>query len=226
MKTAVRQSLVDIAASSIRSELQSGRWRPGDRLPNETQLCDMLVVSRGTLREAVRVLVAEELLETRQGAGTFVRLPPQGEQNLLRLRKTGLRDQFEARALLEAEAARLAALRATPETIAGLRTLLERRDRRGPDDRNDFIANDFAFHEAIVAAAGNRALMEIYAFFSASIRASIAASLEDSLPEPDNAQHAAIVDAIAAGDSELASATVRRFMAPLIDELERQLASS
>jgi DNA-binding FadR family transcriptional regulator len=96
---------------------------------------------------------------------------------------------------------------------------------REDTDRVTFVERDFAFHEAIAAASGNHALIEVYGFFSASIRESIEATLDGELPEPDFEAHRQIIEAIATGDPDKASATVRRFLAPLIEELERLLAS-
>ncbi|MBB5703743.1 DNA-binding FadR family transcriptional regulator [Ochrobactrum daejeonense] len=225
MKAISRKSLTDAAMQSLRTEIMSGRWAVGDQLPNEAALSAKLGVSRGTVREAVRALVAQGMLETRQGSGTYVRSTSDASRSLDRIRHSSLRDRFETRALLETEAARLAALRATPETIAQLEKMLAQRSNRDQLDRSVFVARDFAFHEAIVAASGNSALIEVYNLFSASIRDSIEATLDGELPEPSDEAHRQIVEAIAAGDPDEASATVRRFMAPLIEALERLLAS-
>ncbi len=226
MQTVSRISLTEEAMQSIRAEIVSGRWTLGARLPNEAELSQSLGVSRGTVREAVRALVAQGMLETRQGSGTYVRSAADAARSLDRIRHTSLRDRFETRAALEAEAARLAARRATPQVLAHLEALLEQRGKSRPEtDRAAFIAHDFAFHAAIVAASGNNALVEVYGFFSASIRESIAATLNGDLPEPDHEAHVRIVEAIASGDAEAAEEAVRRFMAPLIEELERLLAS-
>ncbi|WP_114213958.1 FadR/GntR family transcriptional regulator [Ochrobactrum sp. 3-3] len=225
MKALSRKSLTDAAMQSLRTEITSGRWAVGDRLPNEAALSAKLGVSRGTVREAVRALVAQGMLETRQGSGTYVRSTSDAAHSLDRIRHSSLRDRFETRAVLETEAARLAALRATPETIAHLEKMLKERGSREQLGRANFVARDFAFHEAIVAASGNGALIEAYNLFSASIRESIEATLDGELPEPSDEAHRQIVEAIASGDPDIASATVRRFMAPLIEELERLLAS-
>ncbi|MBC2884700.1 FadR family transcriptional regulator [Ochrobactrum sp. CM-21-5] len=224
MKAVSRKSLADAAMHSIRSEIVSGNWTIGERLPNEAGLSARLGVSRGTVREAVRALVAQGMLETRQGSGTYVRSVADTARSLDRIRHTSLRDRFETRALLETEAARLAALRATPETIAHLEKMLQQRGNRAELDRAAFVARDFSFHEAIVAASDNSALIEVYAFFSASIRESIEVTLDGELPEPSDQAHRRIIEAIASGDPDKASATVRNFMAPLIEELERLLA--
>lgn len=210
---------------SLRTEITSGRWSIGDQLPNEAALSAKLGVSRGTVREAVRALVAQGMLETRQGSGTYVRSTADAARSLDRIRHSSLRDRFETRALLETEAARLAAQRATAETITHLQQMLAQRGNREQLGRSVFVARDFAFHEAIVAASGNGALIEAYNLFSASIRESIEATLDGELPEPSDEAHRQIVEAIASGDPDKAGATVRRFMAPLIEELERLLAS-
>ncbi|KAB2693163.1 FadR family transcriptional regulator [Ochrobactrum sp. Kaboul] len=225
MKTVSRKSLTEAATQSIRSEITSGRWAVGEQLPNEAQLSARLGVSRGTVREAVRALVAQGMLETRQGSGTYVRSKTDTARSLNRIRHTSLRDRLEMRAALEVEAARLAAQRVTPQTITYLEAVLTTRGLREDTDRTTFVERDFAFHEAIAAASGNQALIEVYGFFSASIRESIEATLDGELPEPDFEAHRQIIEAIATGDPDKASATVRRFLAPLIEELERLLAS-
>src|SRR5260370_28667553 len=72
-----RRHLVPEAAASIRSAIAGGRWPVGAQLPSEPQLATDLGVSRATLREGLRLLVSERLLDRRPGVGTFVaRVPP------------------------------------------------------------------------------------------------------------------------------------------------------
>jgi DNA-binding FadR family transcriptional regulator len=121
MRSITRTNLADTAVEAIRTEILERRWALGERLPNEAALSAMLSVSRGTVREAVRVLVSQGYLETRQGSGTYVLSTVDAARPLTMARRASLRDQFEARVALDAEAARLAALRQTPAVIAGLR---------------------------------------------------------------------------------------------------------
>ncbi len=93
-------------------------------------------------------------------------------------------------------------LRQTPPTIATLRTLLAQRGNFEGGDKAAFIERDLAFHQAVIAASGNRAMIEIYDFFSASIAETIAATLGEDIPEPDMQAHADIIDAIATGEPE------------------------
>jgi DNA-binding FadR family transcriptional regulator len=225
MKPLNKTNLADTAIEAIRSEILAKRWAVGEKLPNEASLCAMLSVSRGTVREAVRVLVSQGFLETRQGSGTYVLSTTDSSRPLTMARRASLRDQFEARCALDVEGARLAALRKTSGIIAGLRTLLAERGNYEGGDPAGFIERDLAFHKAVIAASGNRAMIEIYDFFSTSIAETIAATLDEAIPEPDMQAHEAIIDAIATGDPDKADAAVRGFMAPILSALDRMLFS-
>lgn len=225
MRPLSRTNLTDTAVEAIRTEILCGRWPLGGQLPNEATLSSLLSVSRGTVREAVRVLVAKGYLETRQGSGTYVRSKVDPGETFSRARGAGLRDLLEARCALEVEAARMAAIRHTPATIPALRALLEYRGESGEGDREQYIIRDLAFHKAVVAASGNQAMIEIYEFFSASIRETIEATLGDQLPEPGMQAHVDIVDAIASGSPGKADAATRSFMAPILAALDRMLLS-
>ena len=217
---APRTSLADTAADSIRNEISAGRWAIGTRIPIEPQLAQLLGVSRGTVREAVKTLVSRGLLEVRQGSGTYVRSGYDPSASLQKMRLASLRDQFEVRRALEVEAARLAAVRHTARDLRRLHTLL---DKRGVPDAGDngaaFIERDLAYHLAIVDVSGNLALAETCRFITGYIKETIASTMATSLPEPDEAGHRGIIEAIASGDPERAAAAVRDFMAPMINAL-------
>lgn len=219
---APRTSLADSAANSIRAEIAAGRWVVGSRIPIEPQLAQLLGVSRGTVREAVKTLVSRGLLEVRQGSGTYVRSGFDPSASLQKMRRASLRDQFEVRRALEVEAARLAAVRHTAKDLRNLKTLLE---KRGVPDASDagaaFIERDLAFHLAIVDISGNLALAETCRFIAGYIKETIASTLGTSLPEPDHAAHQSILDAIASRDPDRAAEAVRAFMSPMIDTLSQ-----
>ncbi|EJZ22195.1 GntR family transcriptional regulator, partial [Rhizobium sp. Pop5] len=165
MRALSKTNLADEAIEAIRSDILGKRWAVGEKLPNEASLSAMLSVSRGTVREAVRVLVSQGYLETRQGSGTYVRSTSDAGRPLTMARRASLRDQFEARLALDVEAARLTAIRKTPETVAGLRRLLAERSNYDGGNQAAFIERDLAFHKAVIAASGNQAMIEIYNFF-------------------------------------------------------------
>ena len=89
-----------------------------------------------------------------------------------------MRDQWEARAALDLEAARLAALRRTPADLDRMRLLLAERGSVADGGSDAFIRRDLAFHKSVVAASGNKAMMELYDFFTAAITETIHATID------------------------------------------------
>jgi DNA-binding FadR family transcriptional regulator len=224
---APRTSLVDTTIGLIRTHIESGAWKVGERIPREPDLADMLQVSRNTVREAIRVLSHGEVLEVRQGDGTYVRSSIDPAEVMRRVSHSSLRDHFELRAVLETEAARLAALRRTPEDIVRLKALLEARGER-PDDGEigDFVDRDLALHAEIATAAHNVALAELYRFFSTSIRENTQAMLmERMLPEPGTEVHARIIHAIESGDPDRAADAAAAVIGPVLAKLDEILAA-
>ncbi|CAO3438799.1 Transcriptional regulator, GntR family [Azospirillum endophyticum] len=181
----------------------------------------MLQVGRNTVREAIRVLSHARVLEVRQGDGTYVRSSVDPAEVMRRVSHASLRDHFELRAILETEAARLAATRRTDEDLERLGQLLKARgDASTDDDIAGFVDRDLAFHAAVATAAHNTALTELYRYFSAAVRQNTQAVVaEHAVPEPSHAAHARIVDAIEQQDSERAAEAARAVVAPVISKL-------
>src|SRR5213078_2648758 len=141
----------------LREMIHRGELRPGDRLPPERDLAKLLGVSRPTLRAGIRSLAAVGVLQSRQGAGTFVVQTggsPALDSSPLRLMASlhGFTsgEMFEARQSLEMAIAGLAAERATSdhlaslsEEIAGMYASL--------DDPEQFLVHDMRFHQAVAA---------------------------------------------------------------------------
>jgi GntR family transcriptional regulator, transcriptional repressor for pyruvate dehydrogenase complex len=216
--TSLRRSpLVDLAVAQLREQVLSGQWPVGARLPAETELAQGLEVGRSTVREAVRALVHAGLLETRQGSGTYVRsvTPEAGWEP--RLRRAAVLDAYEVREALEVQAARLAASRRTEADIAALRASLAERERAragGKDAR--FIELDLAFHRAVVAAAHNPLLAEMFDSFVAVLREALLAVVTDSgLGDVGaDAAHARLAKAIEAGDASAAERATHDHLDP------------
>ena len=153
--------------SQLREMIHRGELRPGDRLPPERDLAKLLGVSRPTLRAGIHSLAAVGVLQSRQGAGTFVVKadgPPSLDSSPLRLMASlhGFTpaEMFEARRSLEMAVAGLAAERATgdhmasmSEEIAGMYASL--------DDPEQFLVHDMRFHQTVAAASGNRILTSL-----------------------------------------------------------------
>lgn len=223
LPSAPRRSLVDTTIELMRTQIEEGHWRVGDRIPKEAELADMLKVGRNTVREAVRVLSHARVLDVRQGDGTYVRLSVDPAEIMRRVTHAGLRDHFELRAMLETEAARMAALRRTDEDLVRLTALLDQRGEvPSGDDVEDFVARDAAFHLAVAQATHNVALTELYRFFAVSVGQNIAAVLDGvDLAELGLPAHRHLLDTIRAGDGDAAAQAAYALVAPVIEALAR-----
>ncbi|MFE0640479.1 FadR/GntR family transcriptional regulator [Streptomyces sp. NPDC058877] len=209
LKAAGRTSLVDSVVEQLRTQLSEGEWAVGDRIPTEHELAQQLGVGRNTVREAVRVLVHTGLLESRQGNGTFVRSTADPAAVLHGVRHAAAADVLELRISLEAEAARLAAVRRDAHDLLRLRTALAGLREEG--DRN--ADADLAFHLAVVGATHNTAFIEVYRFFSAQVHEVLVEALGDrEMPPVDIDAHEELVAAVEAGDQEAAERRARELL--------------
>ena len=171
---------------------------PGEKLPNEVELAQNLGVSRATLREAIRTLVAQGVLEVRRGKGTFVserveKIEDFGFGELERLR-VQLRDLFELRAVFEPRAAGLACRRATEEErreILARGAAVEERIRAGKDR----LEADRAFHAAIVRATHNEFFMRLLPLIDQAVAAALRAGKhQEQLAEDTLRDHALLME--------------------------------
>jgi DNA-binding FadR family transcriptional regulator len=151
--------LSHIIARNITELVIDGRYRQGDKIPNETELSQKLNVSRSTVREAVKTLVSQNILEIRRGSGTFVCSKPGVAEDPLGFRfindkvKLAL-DLLEIRLVLEPYIAEKAAERATNEEIKDIADqcdLVEELILKG----GSYEEEDILFHTKIAKAAKN-----------------------------------------------------------------------
>ena len=190
-------------------EIIQGRLAPGERL-RETKLCEQLGCSRSPLREAFRMLAAENLvtIEPRRGA------------RVAHLTAKGIAELFEVRIELEALAVSLAAERGAPEDFAALERLNESMGRAAEDrDAAAYFAQNTQFHITIARAARNEYLETLIR--SAGDRSFL--SLFRTLGNPENitrsvAQHAELIAALRSGDAVLANEHMREHIAAARDE--------
>ena len=145
--------------------------KPGDRLPPERELSKQLGISRPSLRAGLSSLISMGVLQSRQGAGTFiVDGPPALDSEPLRLLAQlhgfSFEHMFETRSVLEVGAAGLAAERATGEQLATMSE--EIADMFAAlKDPQQFLVHDVAFHRAVAEASGNPTLATLVQMVSA-----------------------------------------------------------
>ncbi|MGW7201510.1 FadR/GntR family transcriptional regulator [Streptomyces chryseus] len=216
--------LVEQAAENLREQISCGHWPVGSKLPGETTLAKTLGVGRSTVREALRALAGAGLVQPRQGAGVFVIATRPEVDWPTRLRRAAVADVYEVRMLLEVQAARLAALRRTDEDLAALRTALDARRAAAGGDDAAFVDADIALHTAVVSAAHNPVLTDLFAEFAPALRQALI-DLTDLLPRrtanPGDDSHTTLVDAITACDPDTADHTLTTELTAVLTRLQR-----
>lgn len=156
--------VADVVAERIEKLIVDGVLKEGQALPSERRLTEKLGVSRAALREGLKLLRARGIIETSHGRGSFVarliareRTTPM--MHLLASQPRTLYDLFEVRGLLEAESARLAALRGTPADHVLITRRYEEMTHAGQCDAETHARLDHAFHLAICEASHNPVLV-------------------------------------------------------------------
>lgn len=194
------------------------RFRPGDRIPSEMELAKEIKVSRTSVREAVRTLIAKGVLEIKRGRGTFVTAIPGATTELLSLsmiedHRDLVRDWFEFRSILEPAAVRLATARASAEELDEI----EHYERQAAAHlgNNDIFDNaDAQLHIAIAKATHNRVIQRLVPYLQDSVAEARCRSryIHEISPDPVAANavitHRQIIEFMRQGDAESASITM------------------
>lgn len=216
-----RKPLADQAAEVLLNRIRAGEWTLGEKLPGETTLAPQLGVGRSTAREAIRQLAGRGVLASRQGAGVFVTALDVPEEWDVVLRRANIISVIEARIAIETEAASLAATRRTPADLRAIRRALSvRSENRVEIER--LVDTDTAFHRAIVVAAHNPILLELFDSFTPRLREAMIQMLrlrKNFGDEGDHDVHTDLADAITDRDEAAAAHRSRKHLLDLRDSL-------
>src|ERR1043166_517961 len=190
----------------IKAMIAEGRLKSGDQLPPERDLAEKFLVSRTSVREALRALESLGLVEIRPGEGTFIRevsvealIEPLAL--VMASQRGAIAELFDARRLLEPVIAALAAGRATPEELSEMERILDEQAKEIAAG-NTGLAQDAAFHAAIGTAAHNHAITRILH----AIMDLLAQSREEAISTPgrptrSHEDHRRVLEAIRAGNA-------------------------
>ncbi|MEY2637952.1 MAG: hypothetical protein RLZZ194_442 [Actinomycetota bacterium] len=210
MSTVINQRAARIADQLV-DLINVSKLNPGDRLPPERQLSELLEVSRPSLREALHILQAKGLVVIKHGQGTFVEEPLVAQELRASVfsREHDLNELFDAREVLEVPAAKWAAAKATKEDIRTLRATLNQMAAIAESEIIDYEKLKFLdakFHLTIVGIAENRFINQTLHVLQEVMGMSMESTLR--LPgriEVSSNEHFAILAAIEAGDGEKAA---------------------
>lgn len=215
----------DLLADRIRTHIISGEIPAGYIFPNETVFCEQLGVSRSTLREAYKALESTGFIKRVKRFGTMVndftdisKAAPLGTSLIM----SDMDELMEFRVMIEAELARLAALRASESNIQAMQTALQKMRESG-DDMAEMTRYDTMFHMEIAKASGNRLLIStmenakevfesgIYRAFQVDTASNVAQAL---------VYHTQILDAIIRKDSSAAYGLMRQHIEAVDERIE------
>lgn len=201
------------------------RFGPGDKLPNENELSEKLNISRTTLREAIRILVTNGVLEIKRGRGTFVREDFDVSKTLQSLNqiseaRIGARDLYEMRLIFEPEAAYYATIRATDaelERILDYGKQIEEKITRG-EDRTEV---EQKFHKSISKATHNAFIDKLMPVIYQAIDAGVVLSQANDRASQDTINdHRMIMEFMKARNPEGARSAMKIHILRAINDLE------
>lgn len=212
------ETLSQSTAEKLRTMIMKDQvYQFGEKLPNENVLSEELGISRTTLRESVKILVSEGILEVKRGRGTFVaekldqfaegRIGVQDFTNM----KITLRDLYEVRLIFEPEAAALACKRATDEEIANILKLGEECQKQlliNPQGKKR-IKSESEFHGALLKASHNEFLSQFMPMLTETIEKTFALDFNlDVIAEDAYKDHILIMEFLEKRDSEALKSAV------------------
>ena len=233
-----RAKTYELVVRRIKEEILAGRLRPGDRLPGERQLSESLQVSRPSIREAIRVLQALEIVRSRPGTGPDSGLvvstePARALSDLLRLHVAltsySVADVLHVRMALEERAVRLLASRHDEIDASRFTDLLDQMSQPALDPRT-FHQLDTEFHLELARAADNSLLADLMQALRDAVRQTM---LDAFLPRPEwdswvgelVEEHRAIFAAASRGDGDGAARLIREHIGGFYDALQSHSAT-
>jgi len=209
-----RNKVYEVVAQQIERLIQE-KLKPGDKLPSERELAELLQVSRSSIRDAIRGLELMGLVEPRQGAGTIVRersaeSTVNAFANALRRRHELVSELLDFRKMLEPPLAARAATHASPDEISEMEEILERQE--GKVSRGEAaIDEDAELHYSIALASGNSVVLKVLDILMDLLRDTRERSLQvPGRQQKSLAGHRRILAAIKRRDAEAAKSAMRR----------------
>jgi len=202
----IKQRLVDNVVEQVITLIAESKLEAGSRLPPEMKLAEQIGVSRTVVREAMQILIAKGLVETRHGIGTTVRALG-GEPILdhlallVQLNELSLDNLHNVRSILEVEIAGIAAAQATPEEIEHLSHLVDKLEQDSADPMR-YVEADGEFHRFLTQVAHNPLLVILLNSFAEIMKqVRVRVSKDPVVGLSGMPDHRRIMECVKAGDA-------------------------
>lgn len=231
-----KRKIAEIVLEKIEKKFLHSQLKIGDKLPSERELANLFGVSRNSVREALQRLALKDVIEIRQGGGSYVKQPDAQPIHEELSKKVDVQEShlifemLEVRRALEVEAASLAAQRATAEDLHHIRQSIEQM-AVSIDKVEVGAQGDLRFHMHIIEASHNSILIHLAQTLMEQLEETIYATRQHRFANPDRYEetlheHKEIYIAIASGDSALASSLMETHITKVRKELsERSLST-
>lgn len=226
----------ELIVEQIEAAIFGGTLAPGDRLPSERTLMTQFNVSRSTIREALRVLQSDGLVQSRPGDPNGPVVLPfsttalhKSMSSLVRADTVGLAELLQFRIMIEGSANQLAARFRTNAQLAAMKAALVQMESSIGSGQEAFAHADIAFHDLIAQAAGNKLLQVANEVVRTVVLQLIERKITQAEDRPAQMmdscrRHALVLDAVRQQDPVLACTLARRhifeYYAPYVDEAE------
>lgn len=227
------QKASEAICGQISELIMSGELKPGDRLPSERNMMDMLKRSRPTIREALRMLEQRGLIRTIPGSGGAEVMSPSSQsveeplENMITLNQISPSELVEFRELIEIAAVRWAATRHTAEDLQAISDLLNQTESK-TNDFGELVKLDIAFHQAVAEAGHNR----LSALVDRVVHQMVLNILKTAYEKKNNDEkqemmstilksHKVIFEAIKSGDPDLAAQKTKTHISRFEKDLTR-----
>lgn len=215
-------------ADQLIVHIKSSGLKPGDRIPNEKELCEKLNISRSTLREAIKSLVSRNILTINRGVGTFVSINPGVTDDPLGLdfiddQAQVILDLMQFRSIIEPALVKLAAQKSSPEEISTLCNL-EDKIEEAYSANQDTTFFDTQFHITIAKCSHNHVVELVFPILMKTIPA-VNQYTQKSLMDGTITDHRSIIQAIKDGNGELAEAIMKQHLKRNTEYISKKMSN-
>jgi len=166
------RNLVSIMSVQLEKDIDTGKFKPGERLPTETEMIEQYKVSRTVVREAIAKLQYSKRVVTKHGLGTFVTQSWERDcafnASKNELTRQDIVNVLELRVVVESEAAAMAARRRSPENLWAMKCTLDEFEDCIQSQTNA-VTSDFAFHLEVIKSTGNPYFYNVLHFLGSMV---------------------------------------------------------